>query len=51
LKFIRKNQQQLRCDLYNGLQDALNASDVLENDVEQKMILPSSFQGDECAMG
>jgi hypothetical protein len=33
LKFIRKNQRQLHCDLYNGLQDALNASNILENDV------------------
>jgi len=51
LKFIRKNQRQLRCDLYNGLQDALNASDILGNDVGQKMILPSSFQGGERTMG
>ncbi len=33
LKFIRENQRQLRCDLYNGLQDALNASDVFGNDI------------------
>jgi hypothetical protein len=51
LKFIRENQQQLRYDLYNGLQDALNAGDVFGNDVGQKMILPSSFQGGEHAMG
>jgi hypothetical protein len=37
--------------LYNGLQDALNAGDILGNDVGQKMILPSSFQGGERAMG
>jgi hypothetical protein len=37
--------------LYNGLQDALNAGDVFENDIGQKMILPLSFQGDERAMG
>jgi len=36
--------------MYNGLQDALNAGDML-NDVGQKMILPSSFQGGEHAMG
>jgi hypothetical protein len=29
----------------------LNAADILENDVGQKMILLSSFQGDERAMG
>jgi len=29
----------------------LNAGDTLENDVGQKMILPSSFQGSERAMG
>jgi hypothetical protein len=37
--------------LYNGFQDALNASDILGNDVGQKMILPSSFQGGERIMG
>jgi len=51
LKFIRENQRQLRCDLYNGLQDALNVGDILGNDVRQKMILPSSFQGGERPMG
>jgi hypothetical protein len=51
LKFIRENQRQLRCNLYNGLQDAMNAGDVFRNGVEQKLILPSSFQGDERAMG
>jgi hypothetical protein len=51
LKFIRENQRQLRCDLYNGLQDALNVGDVLKNDVRQKMIILLSFQGGECAMG
>jgi hypothetical protein len=51
LKFIPENQRQLCCDLYNGLQDALNASDVLKNDIGQTMILPLSFQGGECAMG
>jgi hypothetical protein len=50
LKFIRENQRQLRCDLYNGLQDAWNAGDVFENDIRQKMILSSSFQGGERAM-
>jgi len=51
LKFICENQRQLRCDLYNGLQDALNVGDILGNDVRQKMILPSSFQGGERPMG
>ncbi len=51
LKFIHKNQRQLRCDLYNGLQDALNAGDILGNDVGQKMILSSPFQGSERTMG
>jgi hypothetical protein len=37
--------------LYNGLQDALNAGDIIENDTGQKMIFPSPFQGGECAMG
>jgi hypothetical protein len=51
LKFIRENQRKLCYDLYNGLQDALNAGDVFGNDIGQKMILPSSFQGGEAAMG
>ncbi len=51
LKFIRDNQQQLCCDLYNGFKDALNVGDILGNDVGQKMILPSSFQGGERTMG
>jgi len=51
LKFIRENQQQLRRDLYNGLQDALNAGDIFGNDIGQKMILLSLFHGGECAMG
>jgi hypothetical protein len=50
LKFIHENQRQLRCDLYNGLQDALNVGDVLGNDVGQKMIFPSLFQGGERTM-
>jgi hypothetical protein len=41
----------MRYDLYNGLQNALNAGNILENDVGQKMILLSSFQGGEHAMG
>jgi hypothetical protein len=51
LKFIHENQRQLRCDLYNGLQNALNAGNVFGNDIRQKMILSSSFQGGEHAMG
>jgi hypothetical protein len=37
--------------LYNGLQDALNAGSILGNNVGQKMILSSSFQGGGRAMG
>jgi len=51
LKFIRENQRQLRCDLYNGLQDALNVGDIFGDNIEQKMILPLSFQGGERTMG
>jgi len=51
LKFICENERQQRGDLQNGLQNALNAGDVLRNDVGQKMILLSSFQGSEHAMG
>jgi hypothetical protein len=51
LKFICENRRQLRCDLYNVIQDALNAGDVFGTDIGQKMIIPSSFQGSERAMG
>jgi hypothetical protein len=37
--------------MYNGLQDALNVGDVLENNVRRKMIILSSFQGGEGIMG
>ncbi len=50
LKFIRENQRQLCCDLYNGLQDELNVGDVFGDNIGQKMILLSSFQGDERTM-
>jgi hypothetical protein len=43
LRFLRENQDQLRADLYQGVEDA-----VQDNDVEnagKKIILPSSFTG------
>jgi hypothetical protein len=39
LKFIRENQRQLRCDLYYGFQDALNAGDVFGKD-DSFVIIP-----------
>jgi hypothetical protein len=51
LKFVCENERQLRGNLYNGFQNALNVGNVFKNDVGQKMILLLSFQGGEHAMG
>ena len=52
LMYIRQNQQNLRCELYQGLQDAVTLSDGLEPGNQQelvrlgkKVILPSTFIG------
>jgi hypothetical protein len=43
LKYLRLNQKKLRADLYQGLQDAIAASDTSAHAIGQRIILPSSF--------
>jgi hypothetical protein len=43
LKYLRLNQKNLRADLYQGLQDAITASDSSVVAIGQRIILPSSF--------
>ena len=45
LNFLRFNQKKIRAELYNRLQDAMISGDSITN-VEQQIILPSSFTGD-----
>nr|XP_027186631.1 uncharacterized protein LOC105851205 isoform X3 [Cicer arietinum] len=45
INWIRKNQKQLRAELYNGLRDAINQGDVMTNSVGRMTILPSSYTG------
>ena len=44
LRWVERNQKQLRADSYKGLTDALQQGDRLE-DIGNKIILPSSFSG------
>jgi hypothetical protein len=50
LKYLRLNQRKLRADLYQGLQDAIVASDTNVAAIGQKIILPSSFTVGPCHM-
>ncbi len=43
LKYLRLNKKKLRMDLYQGLQDAIAVGDTSAVDIEQRIILPSSF--------
>ncbi len=43
LKYLHLNQKKLRVNLYQGLQDAIAASDTSVVAIEQRIILPSSF--------
>jgi hypothetical protein len=43
LKYLRLNKKKLRADLYQGLQDAITASDTSAVAIGQRIILPSSF--------
>jgi hypothetical protein len=48
LDFLRRNQSQLRADLYQGLADAVSARKGTDTDLERmgtKVILPSSHTG------
>ncbi|KAL0346411.1 UNVERIFIED_CONTAM: hypothetical protein Scaly_1657100 [Sesamum calycinum] len=45
LRFIRTHQQDFRAELYQGLQDCLNAGEDDAGNVGRRTILPSSFVG------
>ncbi|KAL5730336.1 DNA helicase [Ranunculus cassubicifolius] len=45
LRWCRKNQDILRADLFQGLQDALNAGENNAANVGRRIILPSSYLG------
>lgn len=45
LNFIRFNQSQLRCEVYQGLQDAVVSGDADLASIGRKVILPSTFVG------
>jgi len=45
LRYLRLNQQKLRANLYQGLQDAIVAGDNSVVAIGQRIILPSSFIG------
>ncbi|KAM5582463.1 hypothetical protein ABKV19_002737, partial [Rosa sericea] len=45
LRWIRSNQDTLRRELYNGLQDSLNAGENNAGNIGRRTILPSSFIG------
>jgi hypothetical protein len=45
LNYLRRNQKKLRADLYQGLQDALEAGDTNTTTLGTRIVLPSSFTG------
>jgi hypothetical protein len=45
LSFIRKNQGNIRSDLLNGLQEAVENGDIDPRSAGQRIILPDSFTG------
>lgn len=45
LNWIKKNQKQLRVELYSGLRDALNQGDVTTDSIGRMTILPSTYTG------
>jgi hypothetical protein len=45
LDWLRKNQDKIRADVYNGLTDTLIRQDVSAGDLGRRFILPSSFTG------
>ncbi len=45
LNYLRRNQKTLRVDLYQGLQDALEAGDTNTTTLGTRIVLPSSFTG------
>jgi hypothetical protein len=45
LRYVAKNQKEMRVELYSGAKDAMKKSDTDLNNVGRKVILPSSFTG------
>ncbi|CAN6348259.1 unnamed protein product [Urochloa humidicola] len=45
LRFIIKNNKNLRSEIYKGIQDAMHKGDFDGNNVGKKVILPASFTG------
>lgn len=45
LRFVIRNNKNLRSEIYKGIQDALHKGDVDGNNVGKKVILPASFTG------
>lgn len=43
LNYIRRNQSDLRLEIYKGIKDAVVAGDVVGDAIGKKIILPSSF--------
>ena len=51
LNYLRLNQNMLRVEVYQGLEDAVAAdADVDMADLGKRLILPSSFSGSTCNM-
>ena len=45
LRFIVKNNKNLRSEVYKGIKDALHKGDVDGNSISKRVILPASFTG------
>jgi hypothetical protein len=45
LNYLQRNQKKLRANLYQGLQDALEAGDTYTTTLGRRIVLPSSFMG------
>nr|CAG8486844.1 4048_t:CDS:2 [Entrophospora candida] len=45
LNWYRQNQNRIRSELYQGLQDAIFRSDTVTENVGRRVVLPSSFTG------
>ncbi|XP_073121736.1 uncharacterized protein [Henckelia pumila] len=45
LRWIRTNQQNIRSELYQGLQDCLDGGENIAGNVGRRIVLPSSFTG------
>lgn len=45
LQFCHQNQRKIRADLYQGIEDCINAGDVQPNKIGKRIVLPASFIG------